>query len=57
MESIERDRAELGVQAVPQWRDEPYRRKLGLIAERLRRAEIGGPGATRRPTSCSTTCS
>jgi phosphoenolpyruvate carboxylase len=41
-ESIERDRAELGVQAVAQWRDEPYRRKLGLIAERLRRAESGG---------------
>jgi phosphoenolpyruvate carboxylase len=40
--SVERDRDELGVQAVPQWHDEPYRRKLGLIAERLRRAESGG---------------
>jgi phosphoenolpyruvate carboxylase len=44
-ESIERDREELGVQAVPQWQDEPYRRKLGLIAERLRRTESGGSGA------------
>jgi phosphoenolpyruvate carboxylase len=44
LESIEHDRHELGVQAVPQWRDEPYRRKLGLIAERLRRAESGGAG-------------
>jgi phosphoenolpyruvate carboxylase len=43
--SIERDRQELGVQAVPQWRDEPYRRKLGLIAERLRRTDAGGLGA------------
>jgi phosphoenolpyruvate carboxylase len=43
--SLEHDRQELGVQAVPQWRDEPYRRKLGLIAERLRRAEVGGPGS------------
>jgi phosphoenolpyruvate carboxylase len=43
--SIDRDRAELGVQAVPQWRDQPYRRKLGLIAERLRRADAGGTGA------------
>ena len=45
LDSLERDRQELGVQAVPQWRDEPYRRKLGLIAERLRRAEVGGVGA------------
>ena len=45
MESIENDRQALGVQAVPQWHDEPYRRKLGLIAERLRRAEAGGSGA------------
>jgi phosphoenolpyruvate carboxylase len=45
LESIEHDRRELGVQAVPQWHDEPYRRKLGLIAERLRRADAGGTGA------------
>jgi phosphoenolpyruvate carboxylase len=48
--SIERDRAELGVQAVPQWEDQPYRRKLGLIGERLRRAEAassGGYGAAQ----------
>jgi len=44
LESIDRDRAELGVQPVPQWRDEPYRRKLGLIGERLRRMEAGGVG-------------
>src|SRR5215207_6755569 len=44
LESVERDREELGVRAVPQWRDEPYRRKLGLIGERLRRTEHGGVG-------------
>jgi len=44
LESIETDRAELGVRAVPQWHDEPYRRKLGLIGERLRRTESGGAG-------------
>ena len=43
--SIQRDRAELGVQPVRQWRDEPYRQKCGLIAERLRRVEAGEPGA------------
>jgi phosphoenolpyruvate carboxylase len=44
LESIDKDRAELGVRAVPEWRDEPYRRKLGLIGERLRRTESGGSG-------------
>jgi phosphoenolpyruvate carboxylase len=44
LESIESDRVELGVQAVPQWKDEPYRRKLGLIGERLRRTESGAQG-------------
>src|SRR5579859_1753569 len=44
-ESIERDREALGVQPVRKWADQPYRRKLGLIAERLRRTEIGAPGA------------
>jgi phosphoenolpyruvate carboxylase len=44
LESLDRDREELAVQAVPQWRDEPYRRKLGLIGERLRRTDSGGPG-------------
>ncbi len=43
--SLDHDRLELDVQAVPQWRDEPYRRKFGLIAERLRRADVGGTGA------------
>ncbi|MBV9328034.1 MAG: phosphoenolpyruvate carboxylase [Chloroflexi bacterium] len=42
--SLEQDRQALGVQPVAQWRDEPYRRKLGLIAERLRRADVGGSG-------------
>lgn len=49
--SIERDLGELGVEAVPQWRDEPYRRKLGLIAERLRRQAEGGPGGYTAPTA------
>jgi phosphoenolpyruvate carboxylase len=44
MDSIESDRAELGMQAVPQWRDQPYRRKLGLIGERLRRTDSAGSG-------------
>ncbi len=44
LDSIEEDLADLGVQPVQQWRDEPYRRKLGLIGERLRRAEIGSRG-------------
>jgi len=45
LESVEHDREELGVRPVPQWRDEPYRRKLGLIGERLRRTDSGGAGA------------
>jgi phosphoenolpyruvate carboxylase len=44
MESIDRDRTDLGTQRVKRWADEPYRRKLGLIAERLRRAERDEPG-------------
>ena len=44
MRSIEQDRADLNVQPVPQWHDEPYRRKLGLIGERLRRTADGVPG-------------
>ncbi len=50
LESVDRDREALGLQAVRRWRDEPYRRKLGLIAERLRRAELdqaGGYGSPR----------
>lgn len=43
--SLDADRAELGVQVVQRWSDEPYRRKLGLIAERLRRTEQGASGA------------
>ncbi|HET6316773.1 MAG TPA: phosphoenolpyruvate carboxylase, partial [Chloroflexota bacterium] len=44
LESVERDRQELAVQAVPLWSDEPYRRKLGLIGERLRRADSAESG-------------
>jgi phosphoenolpyruvate carboxylase len=42
--SIDRDREQLGLQPVRHWADEPYRRKLGLIGERLRRAELGESG-------------
>ncbi|HLZ31699.1 MAG TPA: phosphoenolpyruvate carboxylase [Chloroflexota bacterium] len=52
--SIEEDRAELGVRAVPEWHDEPYRRKLGLIGERLRRTESGGNGAYTSAEQLST---
>ncbi len=44
MASIERDLANLGAQPVKRWADEPYRRKLGLIAERLRLTEVDEPG-------------
>ncbi len=49
MASIDRDRTELGTQRVKQWADEPYRRKLGLIAERLRRTEQDEPGGYAQP--------
>lgn len=42
--SLERDRVALGVNPVAQWADEPYRRKCGLIAERLRRTVEDEPG-------------
>src|SRR5215207_227835 len=41
MKSIHRDLQQLSAQPVRAWADEPYRRKLGLIAERLRRTENG----------------
>lgn len=47
--SIGRDLVELGVQPVRQWVDEPYRRKCGLIAERLRRTEANDAGAYKGP--------
>jgi phosphoenolpyruvate carboxylase len=47
--SLEKDRAELAVQAVPRWSDEPYRRKLGLMAERVRRLEVGAAGGYSDP--------
>jgi phosphoenolpyruvate carboxylase len=47
--SLERDREELEVRRVPRWHDEPYRRKLGLIAERLRRMEADRPGGYTTP--------
>lgn len=49
MSSIDHDRAELAVQPVRAWADEPYRRKLGLMGERLRRAETGEPGGYDGP--------
>jgi phosphoenolpyruvate carboxylase len=47
--SIEQDRERLGVQPVGRWADEPYRRKLGLIGEKLRRTEEGAPGEYESP--------
>jgi phosphoenolpyruvate carboxylase len=44
LDSLESDRTDLEVQPVQQWRDEPYRQKLGLIGERLRRTETGARG-------------
>lgn len=49
MDSIEADREALGLQRVARWRDEPYRRKLGLVAERLRRASGESAGGYERP--------
>ncbi len=49
MASLDRDREELGTQRVKRWADEPYRRKLGLIAERLRRTEQDEPGGYASP--------
>lgn len=49
--SIGRDLVELGVQPVRQWADEPYRRKCGLIAERLRRTEANEVGAYSGPNA------
>ncbi len=42
--SIQADRADLGVAPISQWRDEPYRQKLGLVGERLRRTEVEARG-------------
>ncbi len=44
LDSLETDRAALDVQPVRRWRDEPYRRKCGLIAEKLLRAEESQAG-------------
>ncbi len=49
--SIDRDRDELRVQPVAEWADEPYRRKCGLIAERLRRTQHDLPGGYRDPAA------
>jgi phosphoenolpyruvate carboxylase len=49
LESLERDREELGTQLVAFWADQPYRRKLGLIDERLRRTEASAPGEYLSP--------
>jgi len=42
--AVEREAQELGVREVRRWADEPYRRKLALIDERLRRLEADQPG-------------
>lgn len=42
--SIEADNNMLGTHPVREWADEPYRRKLGLVGERLHRTEEGAPG-------------
>ncbi len=42
--SLEHDRVALGIIPVAQWADEPYRRKCGIIAERLRRTVEDEPG-------------
>lgn len=47
--SVEQDRLALGAARVREWADEPYRRKLGVIAERLRRIEGDEPGAYTTP--------
>ena len=47
LDSIARDHAEMGTQALPQWADEPYRRKCGLMVERLRRLLDGTAGGYR----------
>jgi phosphoenolpyruvate carboxylase len=43
--SIEHDDVDLHVQPVAEWADEPYRRKCGLISERLARTMDDAPGA------------
>ncbi|MEO8287884.1 MAG: phosphoenolpyruvate carboxylase [Chloroflexota bacterium] len=50
MDTITHDLDELGQQPIRKWSDEPYRRKLGLIGERLRRTETGEPGSYSRST-------
>jgi phosphoenolpyruvate carboxylase len=49
--AIDHDRTELGTQPVRPWLDQPYRRKLGLIAERLRRTETDAPGGYADPAA------
>mgnify|MGYP001158986648 FL=1 len=41
LETLDRERERLGLAPVRAWADEPYRRFLGLIEERLRRTETG----------------
>jgi phosphoenolpyruvate carboxylase len=50
-ESLDRDRADLGTQPVRSWADQPYRRKLGLIGERLRRSAADAPGGYLGPAA------
>jgi phosphoenolpyruvate carboxylase len=49
MESIKHDLADLQLEPVSRWSDEPYRRKLGLVGERLRRMQTGEHRAYAAP--------
>jgi len=51
LESLERDRADLGTRPVRDWADQPYRRKLGLIGERLRRTSDDVAGGYPHPAA------
>ncbi len=54
MASVEKDRVEMGQLPVQEWADEPYRRKFGLIGERLRRTEAGERGGYTDPSQLLT---
>ncbi len=49
LEAIDRERESLGLAPVRAWSDEPYRRMLGIVEERLRRAEDGEFGGYFTP--------
>jgi phosphoenolpyruvate carboxylase len=54
MATIDQERERLGFAPVRAWADEPYRRMLGLIEERLRRTEHGEPGGYAGPEEFAT---